>query len=246
MIKYDPLPEELRKLGLDKKEADIYLTLLEMGPSTVQELARAVDLSRPTVYRVLDDLQSKQLATKGKENKRTFFTANSPDSLLRVLKVKRRRAEEQEREFLRIISVLQTKYHLLSDTNEIKTYRGSHGKKMVLDDLSSTGSKSIYVLYSKRNGVDPKKLHLIYRKIKKRQGSLSVKELYRKNLPENIPSYIKTRTSPEVPNFDTSTFVISDKFFFFEKDKIFVIEQENIVKMMKILHKTFWNCASEK
>ena len=151
--KFDTLPSELKKLGLNKKEADLYLFLLEKGSATVLEISKEIGISRPTIYRTLRNLQMRELVFSDKEKKKSFFSASSPDSLLRILKIQKRRVEEQEREFLRIISVLQSKYHLLSNKNEIKSYQ----KKFLLDDFSNTLSKKIYILYSDNYLEDCKK-----------------------------------------------------------------------------------------
>ncbi len=59
MKSYNYLSSELCKLGISKKEADVYLVLLELGYCSVQKIAQKLELSRPTVYRVLKDLKKK-------------------------------------------------------------------------------------------------------------------------------------------------------------------------------------------
>ena len=41
---------ELRKLGLKEKEVSVYLAALELGFTSVQNIAKHAGLSRPTVY----------------------------------------------------------------------------------------------------------------------------------------------------------------------------------------------------
>ena len=90
-----PIELELRKIGLSEKEARIYLVLLELGNIPIQEIAQKVNLSRPTVYRILDDLQEKGLITKEKKKQVRYVAANSPDELLGILRASKRKIEEQ-------------------------------------------------------------------------------------------------------------------------------------------------------
>lgn len=72
--KFDTIPSELRKLGLSKKEAALYLYLLEKGSATVLEISKKTKVSRPTIYRTLRELQMRELVFSDKDKKR----ASSP------------------------------------------------------------------------------------------------------------------------------------------------------------------------
>ncbi len=52
--------QQIIDLGLSEKEADIYLTLLSMGSSTIDALAKETKIKRSTVY-----VQLKTLLKKG-------------------------------------------------------------------------------------------------------------------------------------------------------------------------------------
>ncbi|HEX9113717.1 MAG TPA: helix-turn-helix domain-containing protein, partial [Nitrospirota bacterium] len=46
----------LRSLGFTDSESKIYLISLEMGPSSVQDIAKKADVSRVTTYAVIESL----------------------------------------------------------------------------------------------------------------------------------------------------------------------------------------------
>ena len=52
---------ELRKLGLREKEVRVYLTGLELGPSSVQVIAKRAKITRPTTYEIIKTLKEKGL-----------------------------------------------------------------------------------------------------------------------------------------------------------------------------------------
>ena len=241
MKNFEYLVNELRKLGLNKKESLVYMTLLEMGPSTVQQLAPQVGLSRPTMYRILEGLQKKDLVSREEkrgERNRSFFVAGSPDHFLRVLRVKQRKAEEQEREFLRIISVLQTKYYLSSDKNEIKI----SSKKISLDDLSNSTTEEILVIFgSGKTIVSRKDLDKIYTKVRNRMGKLSVKEVHQKKPAKNGIDYVDHKIIDSLPKgFGSNFLVIADSVYLFDEESVSRIENEKYVEFLKFMFSAVW------
>lgn len=237
MKKYDYLPLELRKLGLSKNEAEVYLILLETGYISIGKIGEKAGLSRPTVYRVLENLEKRELINKIKKGKKNQYVAGSPDNLLKILKVQKRKVEEQEREFLRIISVLQGKYHLLSNKNEIKIYSGKQNHNILLEDLSSSSAKKIRTFLSDKNILPEKELLEIYEKIKTRLGSLEVHEIHNEPLKNNKPDFISRKVAK---NKNSLNIIIADKVYLFEKENGFVIEQETAIKSYQSLFNLLW------
>lgn len=191
MKEIDVLPLEMRKLGLTEKEVRVYLAALELGYTSVQEIAKKAQVSRPTAYEIIKSLEKKELISQSKEKSRRYFTAQSPDNLLGILKRQKKELEEKEREFIRIIANLRAKYYL-SDKREIKVYQGKSGLEILLDDFLTTHSKKIYVL-AKDNKIWPvSQRKAAYQKIKKRLGKIEVKEFINKvGLKETVIIYDK-------------------------------------------------------
>lgn len=236
--KFDALQGELRKLGLNKKEATIYLLLLEEGSSTVLQIAKKLGFSRPTVYRTLQDLQNKELVFFDKEKKKSSFTASSPDSLMRILKIQKRKVEEQEREFMRIISVLQSKFHLFANKNEIRIYQ----KRVLLDDLPTALGDDILVLYpnqDKSSASDCKIMEKIYPAVRKRLGKITVREISAEKLPPSSLSFVQ-RKIIDFPLPFSKTLIVSKNAFILDKDKGIHIEEKNTIETLKFLFELLW------
>lgn len=238
MKKYDYLPLELRKLGLNKNEADVYLILLESGHVSIGKIGEKAELSRPTVYRVLESLEKKELINKIQKGKKSQYIAGSPDNFLKILKVQKRKVEEQEREFLRIISVLQGKYHLLANKNEIKIYSGKQSHNILLEDLASSNTKKIRVLLSEASTVPIEELSEIYGKIKTRMGSLEVNEIHAENSKQKTFDFVVRKIAK---NKNPLNIVIADKVYLFEKENGYVIEQETAIKSYLDLFNLLWD-----
>lgn len=170
---------ELRKLGLKAKEVSVYLAALELGFSSVQKIARQAGVSRPTAYEVIHGLIKKGLMRQEKRRgvirgEKSIFAAESPDKLLGLLRIQKREVEEKEREFIRIISALQSK-HYLAGQSEIRTYEGKEGSKVLLDDFSQSQTEEIIFLSETPETLKPWREKLP--EIKKRLGGLKLNEI---------------------------------------------------------------------
>lgn len=191
---------ELRKLGLKEKEVNVYLAALELGFSSVQNIAKKAGISRPTAYEIIKELIGKGLMKEIRrqgttQGERTFFAAESPDNLLGLLRIQKREIEEKEREFVRIISALRSKYYLAGQ-NEIRSFEGAEGLNVLTEDLSQSQTEEIYFISN-----SPTALKLWREKlpaIKNRLGNIQLKEI-KKNIPGALIIYDKIiyLSSPE-------------------------------------------------
>jgi len=174
MVETLPIELELRKLGLREKEVRIYLAGLELGPSSVQNIAQKASLTRPTTYEILKKLKEKGLFVEAKQKEKRVFVAQSSERILGILRIQKREIEEKEREFIRIIAALEAKYP--KEKEGIKIYRGREGLKALEEILSFSSTPEILVINSKMLPISRQKREKIYQKIKKRLGEIVVKE----------------------------------------------------------------------
>jgi sugar-specific transcriptional regulator TrmB len=239
---YDYLPHELRKLGLKKQEADIYLILLENGYSSISKIASKTSLSRPTIYRNLKVLLEKELIIKEKKGCRNYFLAGSPDNLLNILKIQKRKAEEQEREFLRIISLLQGKYHLQSNQNQIKHFQKTKDKKFLFENIANESCQKVQTILLSPEKKLQLELQKAYKKIRERVGeSFIVKEILPANAtPSKKTSFIKTKLVTKIPREKKNLIITEKKVFLFSKNEIIQIEEAKTVKHFEALFDLLW------
>ena len=169
-----PIDLELRKLGLTEKEVRVYLAGLELGPSSVQNIAKIAELARPTVYEIIKKLEEKQLFVETKQKRKKVFIAQSPESILGILRAQKREIEEKEREFIRIIAALEARY---SKEEGIRVFKGKDGLKSLEEIISFSSVPGILIINPKNIPISSKSLKKIYLEIKKRLGRIGVKEL---------------------------------------------------------------------
>ncbi len=84
--------EALQNLGLNEKEAKVYLASLELGYASVQSIAKKADINRATAYFIIEGLMKKGLMTQIEKDKKTFFAAEDPKSLRLIIERKEQEA----------------------------------------------------------------------------------------------------------------------------------------------------------
>ncbi|OGG73078.1 hypothetical protein A3A38_04255 [Candidatus Kaiserbacteria bacterium RIFCSPLOWO2_01_FULL_53_17] len=122
------LPEELSKIGLTEKEAKIYASTLELGPTTALEIARKTDIKRPTVYTILESLKQRGLIEVQLLGLKRKFAAANPDQFDAII-------SEQKKRFDMILPDLLALYKLRGSKSQIKYYEGIEGVKAVYETM---------------------------------------------------------------------------------------------------------------
>lgn len=80
--------------GFERKEAQVYTSLLSLGASTASKLAEYAGIDRTSTYDILARLMKKGMASYVVKNNTKYFQAAPPEQILSDLKEKERRIEE--------------------------------------------------------------------------------------------------------------------------------------------------------
>ena len=234
---FDPLQAELRKTGLNKQEAEVYIWLLKKRISSVLNIAKETGYSRPTVYRIIKNLIKKELVIDNKKETKGTFIASAPDVLLKNLRMQKRKIEEEEREFLRIISILRSRYSAPTGQNEIKEYR----EKTFLEDIASTNEKNIFVFLLGNVWLEYEKIEKIYLLVKKRLGDIFIREFMISSEKQKFSRVgFAKRKILSIKNEQNGILIITDKIFILTGKSILCIEERDTVNFLKILFDLFW------
>ena len=80
----------LKEIGLTESEANLYITSLSLGPTTIASLAEHLHIPRPNVYKVITGLEEHGLAvfSERKRYARTFM-GGPPTVVLEKIRQKR-------------------------------------------------------------------------------------------------------------------------------------------------------------
>lgn len=103
------LTEILTEFGLEEKEAKVYLALLELGQTSVMQIAQKAAIKRPTTYIVLDTLGNKGFVTKTYKKQKLLFVPEQPEALLRSMKQKEELLRGAMPELRALVSTTKTR-----------------------------------------------------------------------------------------------------------------------------------------
>ncbi len=109
--------DTLIKLGLSRTEAEIYETLIKVGPCFVAPLVREAGKHRQIIYNALNSLEKKQLITLNKKNGKNFYAVGDPKRFLVETKQKELLAE-------RLAEQIENLVHLEKE-QIVEVFRGS-------------------------------------------------------------------------------------------------------------------------
>ncbi len=142
------LEKELQKLGLSDKEAKVYLSSMELGPTPVQGISKKAGVNRATTYVMIESLIGRGLMSSFEKGKKRFFTAESPLRLLALLRKEEAEIKDKMRNLEEIIPHMNTLLAKVEERPRVRFYEGKEGLKAVQEDFLRTRDKRIETIYS--------------------------------------------------------------------------------------------------
>lgn len=132
------LKAQLQQLDLTGKKADVYLAALELGSSTVIEIAKKAGIKRTTAYDILLDLMQKGLVSQTTKGKKKLFVGEDPEKIKKDLQGKESLISE-------ILPMLKSVYNVRGVKPRIRFYEGIEGLKETYNDtLKYTGEMLVF------------------------------------------------------------------------------------------------------
>lgn len=121
------IKEVLKSFNIERKEAEIYIAALEMGVAPAAAIADKAGVFRTYFYEIADELIAEGLLRQAKKGGKNYFTAISPQELIRL--------QEQKIENLRnAIPQLEAIHNTLDEKPKIYYYKGEGGIDEVNND----------------------------------------------------------------------------------------------------------------
>ncbi len=142
------LKNYLENFGLNEKQIEIYLVLLQMGSGSIQEVSQKTKVKRTTTYSVLDVLIQKKLVTITQKGAHRIYFAEDPRKIPHILKEEERLVETKHKNFLEAIPELASFYNLSATKPKIRLYEGIDGLKQVFEETLELKSGEETLAYS--------------------------------------------------------------------------------------------------
>jgi sugar-specific transcriptional regulator TrmB len=238
------ITEVLNKIGLNEKEASVYLALLELGTASVQSIAQKATLKRPTTYLILDELQAKELVSVMPQSKKALFTAESPEHLINELS----KRQELLKRFLPDLLAL---HNAKKEKPKVQLFYGKEGIGKVYDILFESPEVWFFATISDAFSIFPEMPKELMAKVRARK--IKVREIltqteqdikYAKTIP--VDEQYQIRVIPASMRFMTDNAIFGDHVVFFSyHPQIFavMITSREVSQSLKTLYELAWQSA---
>ncbi|MEN9567687.1 MAG: hypothetical protein RLZZ69_2883, partial [Cyanobacteriota bacterium] len=124
----ESLEKMLVMAGLSGHEAQVYLAMLQLGPSPILKIARESGVNRTTIYSIIEALRAKGLVGIEEKGLKRVFVAENPTRLERSI-------EEQKQALRSFFPELEALYNLRGNDSIIRYYSGVEAMKSVYDEV---------------------------------------------------------------------------------------------------------------
>lgn len=125
--------QELQHLGHTERESLIYLTALQSGPSTVQELSHRLGENRVTVHSAIEQLIKDGVLFESRKGKKRLVVAHDPSVFDQILGAKEKELELQRESMKPITKLLQSIQASERYTPSVEFYEEVDGFKRMLE-----------------------------------------------------------------------------------------------------------------
>lgn len=239
------LLELLNQIGLNEKESQVYLALLELGTATVHPIATKANIKRPTAYLVLDDLQRKGLVSVIPREKKIMYTAETPEKLLNDLHKK----QELVKRFLPNLLAL---YNAKADKPQVLLFEGREGVAQVYDKIFHSAEILFFSTIRDVFAMFPDMPKTLMHRVDTKQSK--IRELLTQT-PADLEyvtwvkqsEYYQSKFAPkDYPEFLTDSAIFGNSVAFFSfKPQVFAvqIDSKEISQSLKVLFNLAWHAA---
>lgn len=234
------LEKSLEYLGLDQKEAKVYLALLQLGSGSVPKISIKANVKRPTTYLILEELRKKGLVTLVPKPNKTIYTAQSPQQLME----EQREREEIIREKM---PELLAMYNSQKEKPKISFFEGEENIVKLYEEIFKENEIDIF---GSINSLSPeaekqlgKNLHLIKMNKSRVRELLQADNKSIRFQQKNNSEMHRIKIAPEQYKFPTDNLIFGNKLAIFSyKDtpQAVVIESSDVIATYKSVFEILW------
>lgn len=120
----EEIKHALLELGLNDKEIEVYIAMLELGPAAAQDIATQSKINRTTCYVMIDGLKRRGLASEVEQGKKTLYSAQHPDQLLRLLVDESARIRAKQEKVEAALPQLMALFNVLHEKPKVRYFDG--------------------------------------------------------------------------------------------------------------------------
>lgn len=242
------LNEKLIQFGLTNKEAVVYTAMLVGGEMTAEDISKQAKLNRSTTYVQLKQLMEDGLASTFKRGKKTFFAAESPRNLERIINKKSEVIEKQKADVMLLVPELLRVYGTGGERPVVRVFEGKEGLTTMRYEMLNSKPEDVRIITSidqMRKIFSPDELAAF----SELRESMKIKSrvLYFIELEENVTPFkfqeLKRVTKDQLP-FGADMYIYGDSVSYATTEQSVTgvtITNKDVANTMRALFESSWN-----
>lgn len=249
---YQEYQQKLIEFGLSDKEAAVYLALLEMGRGTADQIAKRTKLNRSTTYVQIKVLMEMGMVSTFKLEKKTFFTAESPIYIERLLDRQAAAVEHQRSEAKQLLPDLMKIFASTGARPAVRLFEGKEGLVSMRNEILDQKPKEILIITSVDNTwnlfTKDELMAFTNRREKLKIKSYVIYSLEKGDNFKPFPHQEFRRTRKEQLPFGADVYIYNDCVSFASIDEAVVgltVSSGDIANTMRALYWRLWNTLTE-
>jgi len=136
----------LLKVGLTEGEAKVYISLSELGSTTVGPIVKSSKVAYSNIYDILNRLIDKGVVSFIVKNKTKYFQAATPSNLLSYLDKKQKEISNQKQLLNKMLPDLE-KLHEIKPQQEAEIFLGKKGLRTAYEKLLKNSTENDEILF---------------------------------------------------------------------------------------------------
>jgi len=142
------LTEELLSLGLNNKEAEVYLAALQLGYASVRGIADRSHINRTTAYTYIKNLIGRGLIKAVEKYGHIYYVAEGPERL-RSMYEQEAQAVQRKRDLLdKILPELESIYSLAKERPFVRYYTHKDNLSRIRTEIAELRADEMYNIFN--------------------------------------------------------------------------------------------------
>jgi len=229
----------LENLGLEQKEAKIYLALLQLSEATATKISNETRIERTLCYSIINKLIDKGLLSYIIKNNVKYFKAAPPQKLMQDLK-------EKQQELKQIMPQLMGLSNIKKHQTKAEVYQGKEGMKTVFKDIIKQGKD--YVAFGEESAKFEETLPIFSKQYMKKleENNIHERVLFSKKRDLAKSKNSEFRFIPEEYFSPAATLVYANKvaiMLFSHPFLTILIENKEVADSYRSYFEMLWNIA---
>lgn len=237
------IKDTLTQLGLSETESRVYLAMIELGPDSVQNIAKKASISRTAAYDVIGALQDKGIASTFQKGKKTLFSAEDPGKLKAYFEGRVHTMKNQLDELKSMVPQLRVMQ--AEDRPVVRFYTGNEGIRAAFRDVEDVRATELLELTNTNIVYDQIDIKLI-RELRSRPffNKLPLKSLLAGAVLRSPKPNTTFRALPQrVGDFSGNIWIYKNRVSFVDivgEHEVIIIESQVFADSMRAMFNAAW------